>query len=64
MVRPWNESLKARKRNLPPATVLPHLRVNLRAASQASVPELQKNTRSAKEFSTNSFDSRVEGTVW
>ena len=44
--------------------VLPHLRQNLRDASHDSVPLLQKKTRSAKEFSTNSFASLVEGTVW
>lgn len=30
----------------------------------ASVPELQKKTRSAKEFSTSFLASSVWGTVW
>jgi len=42
-----------------PALILAHLRANLRAASLASVPELQKKTRSANEFSTRRWARRT-----
>ena len=38
-------------------------RASLIAASIASVPELQKNTRSKQEFSTSSFASSTIGMV-
>ena len=51
----------------PPAQPLPartwYLRANLMAASLASVPLLQKNTRSAKLFSTRLRARRAPGTV-
>ena len=56
--RPWNEPENATISGLPD-----HLRTNLNAASLASAPELQKNTRSAKERATSSSASRSPASV-
>ena len=45
------------------AKELPHLRQNLSDASQASVPLLQKNARSANDCSTSIWASCTEGIV-
>src|SRR2546422_1449374 len=55
--RPWNEPVKATISDFPD-----HLRANLNAASFASAPELQKNTRLANDRSeehTSELQSRL-----
>ena len=56
--RPWNEPVKATISDFPD-----HLRANLNAASFASAPELQKNTRLANDRATSSSASRSPGSV-
>jgi hypothetical protein len=56
--RPWNDPEKATISGFPA-----HLRANLKAASFASAPELQKNTRSANERATSSAASRSAPSV-
>ena len=56
--RPWKLPVKATISLFPD-----HLRANLNAASFASAPELQKNTRSAKDRATSSSASRSAGSV-
>src|SRR5437660_1053340 len=56
--RPWKLPLKATISLFPD-----HLRANLNAASFASAPELQKNTRSANDRATSSSASRSAGSV-
>ena len=59
-VRPWKPPriVMMSPRSLAPCS-LAHLRASLIAVSLASAPELEKNTRSAKEWSQSSLASWV-----
>ncbi len=59
-VRPWNPPriVMMSPRSLAPCS-LAHLRASLIAVSFASAPELEKKTRSAKEWSQSSLASCV-----
>src|SRR6266849_5880453 len=59
-VLPWNEPDVVMISNAPPRLRAPHLRATLIAASLASAPELQKNTRDGKE----SWTSRRARSTW
>jgi hypothetical protein len=61
-VLPWKELFAVIISNLVcPGISLKYFRASFMAASLASAPELQKNTLSAKEFSTSSFASFICG---
>jgi hypothetical protein len=62
-VRPWKEPVVARISNRPPCAA-PQRRASFIAASFASAPLLQRNTRSANESRQSSAASSAPGRVW
>ena len=62
-VRPWKALKNETMRFLCGAMPLPRLRASLKAASLASAPELQKNTRSAKVASVSALASFSAGSL-
>jgi hypothetical protein len=65
MVRPWNAPRMVTMSTRSLAKVsFAYFRASLIAASLASVPELQKNARSAKECSHRSFARWICDGIW
>jgi hypothetical protein len=62
--RPWNAPRSATISCLSSLMLRAHRRANLNAASLASPPELQKNTRDANDRSTSFCANACTGAVW